>query len=932
MSKKESSVVFDNEHDVAIIIPTVGGDPLPGCLTRVAHHVGDKKVHIVVSLNPLDEEYAARVKAMCLLGIAGGGAKVTWEEAPRPLGFGGAVNAGFDALQANGGIPPMVIVLNDDTLPSPGWLDGMLGAMNATTCTALADPDQGVFPIGDYGKVGLVGPVSNNVWRDQRVDSGVQNEEQINDFAADYMESNKDYHVITEVLSGFCMGIHRDLIVEMIQGDGWVFDPIYSKNVGGFEDDDLCIRANIAGWRCLVAGDTYVHHLGSQTIGSMDVGKGLKNWPTHMKKWEAYTQRDQTLAAVFRVKLETINDLFMFKASLSGAANLCDSISVLLTGDISALYQAIDFQALSGALEPSERKLLEGSQGNDTEKNLGTFKAWVEDSVAGHWHGDDAGKVAVDRWDGFFNERDERNAALEMSHQFEPDWIISIDHDEILEQRVDRAKIESLMKVPEPGIMAFDFAWMNHWNSPNHIRIDRPWGDGGDDENPGSMRGWRMFRHNKNAPRKVLVGKPNGLHCGNIPVFSMWSTRVTNMRFHHFGYMRGVDRMRKAQNYMEIDPDGERMSMMMNQLPYQHLVDENNMVLTPTPTQTGLAFSALVYEGEKPAELARVLNTISPLCDSITLVWTDPNIEEPTQEFADVARLHKARWVRHKFELDLAACRNAGLEAIEREDDENVGWLFTLDLDEYFPNDFDNSLAIRRMADEPKATSWMFEFINSLGKMGGGEERANTSMTMRMFRIRKGVSWNGKVHEGLSASMMRMREQGIPAYFKKCSFKMLHVGLNADPESIHHKLEKYAKMLVAEIEENPDSCMPWCSLALHFLNDGQLENAMYCFNCAVHASGTDVWLPRREMGMQYLRMGKALLSEARDLCPEENEYHEVATKVVQVLENMKVEHPFIGRAVLGQFHQSEVTEVPGVLPTALKEDMQGLVKPKSEVG
>jgi hypothetical protein len=47
---------------------------------------------------------------------------------------------------------------------------------------------------------------------------------------------------------------------------------------------------------------------------------------------------------------------------------------------------------------------------------------------------------------------------------------------------------------------------------------------------------------------------------------------------------------------------------------------------------------------------------------------------------------------------------------------------------------------------------------------------------------------------------------------------------------------------------------------------------------------------------------------------------------------MNIEHPYIGRSVLGQFHQSEVTEVPNVLPSALRDDMQGLVRPKSEVG
>ena len=52
---------------------------------------------------------------------------------------------------------------------------------------------------------------------------------------------------------------------------------------------------------------------------------------TVFEGWKS-TQRDQPGAA-FRVKIETANDLFVFKEALKRAANVCDSISVLFTAN-----------------------------------------------------------------------------------------------------------------------------------------------------------------------------------------------------------------------------------------------------------------------------------------------------------------------------------------------------------------------------------------------------------------------------------------------------------------------------------------------------------------------------------------------------------------------------------------------------------------------
>lgn len=37
---------------------------------------------------------------------------------------------------------------------------------------------------------------------------------------------------------------------------------------GNFEDDDLCLRAALAGYRDLIAGDVFIHHYGSRSFNN----------------------------------------------------------------------------------------------------------------------------------------------------------------------------------------------------------------------------------------------------------------------------------------------------------------------------------------------------------------------------------------------------------------------------------------------------------------------------------------------------------------------------------------------------------------------------------------------------------------------------------------------------------------------------------------
>lgn len=58
--------------------------------------------------------------------------------------------------------------------------------------------------------------------------------------------------------------------------------------LGNFEDDDLCMRAAVAGWTARVAADAYVHHFGSRTFIAEDIDYQeslLKNWHIFVDAW-----------------------------------------------------------------------------------------------------------------------------------------------------------------------------------------------------------------------------------------------------------------------------------------------------------------------------------------------------------------------------------------------------------------------------------------------------------------------------------------------------------------------------------------------------------------------------------------------------------------------------------------------------------------------
>lgn len=173
-------------------------------------------------------------------------------------GFPAACNQGIVAARGQ-----QVVILNNDTLVTPGWLRRMLECL-------YHDP-----------KVGAVGPRSNFVSGAQRLAQHYSSMQQLDGWAWGWSERHRGEYLPTARLVGFCLLLRREMLEE-VGG----FDEQFG--LGNFEDDDLCRRAEAAGWKLLVANDSFVHHAGHATFTreGIDLGGLLQaNAQKLAEKW-----------------------------------------------------------------------------------------------------------------------------------------------------------------------------------------------------------------------------------------------------------------------------------------------------------------------------------------------------------------------------------------------------------------------------------------------------------------------------------------------------------------------------------------------------------------------------------------------------------------------------------------------------------------------
>jgi len=155
---------------------------------------------------------------------------------PSNLGFAEAVNFGSNHARGN-----YLVVLNNDTLVTPGWLDRLVAAFSHNEL------------------IGIVSPVTNYVGEGPQIDpdaAGI-NVEEIDAYAETIKD--RDYIYESNRLVFFCVAIKME-----------VWDSVGNLDIGyqkgNYEDNDYCLRTIIAGFRLAIARNVFVYHFGSMTF------------------------------------------------------------------------------------------------------------------------------------------------------------------------------------------------------------------------------------------------------------------------------------------------------------------------------------------------------------------------------------------------------------------------------------------------------------------------------------------------------------------------------------------------------------------------------------------------------------------------------------------------------------------------------------------
>lgn len=1000
----------DDRHDVVIIIPTVANPnvlvPTMARLTGVAPRE-PVRVGIVLSVNSPDNEAAERALDACRKLCAAAEIDLLVHQEAGPIGFGAANNRGTIAMFEAWGVPELTIYHNDDAHPSVGWLTKLLATLRTDTIHGYSEPWE---PTGDrqrtprprelYGKIGLVGPVSNlvagiqlcqSVW-DPACKAVGQFGGDIDAFAELVQRRYGGQHVTADFLSGFCVGIGRDALLDLLlmpNVDGelvpWAREigtdehPFVYKGtteqaarivggvvgpwdevsfpVAGYEDNDLCLRAELLGWRKLVSAGCFVGHIGHQTFDLLfpDMLRGMRNRARYYDKWRHFTRpnRELKLVAAIRQRFEVGHDFHLLRNVLKRVGDTCDGLALVLTANPLDVRDHGGWPSEQKLLAPDDWELLNACNAAGQPAEDGTppdreavakqiaaaMHAWCAKQMPGSRIGPE--QISVEVWTKGFNERDERNRTHELAEALGADWILSVDGDEVIEDRIQRWHLERYMRNPNPDVWSYDQSWINHYESGRVVWETPPWGDGG--KYTGGMHGFRLWRVPRLPdtgalvdPPRIFAGTDNGLHCGNSPDRDIMSKRVSGMRFRHFGYTRRADRERKHLRYRIQDANPDPL-LTGNSGPdaYSHILEGEGHRVSEYSPVNGIGLHVLLHRGEPAHGLASLLDTVYAVVDRIVVVWTGawsdedkrwlaPPVPEelemaaklpehlqprprcaqaiatlppedvatgPTYEQAQILEAFGCELVHQPLNDDLASARNAGLGALCMRA-HGLGWSLFMDLDEHWTEPFGAMVALRRMAECTDAHGWLFTFVNH-----HEGQKPSISESIRMARLIPGMVLSGRVHETFDAALVQFRKRAT-VKIRPAPFQVHHVGLAGSAEQLDKKLQRYQRWLLLELMDNPHNSSAWVSLALHALNDGDDDIGLECLKRAVLCPDPGYLAPR-ELAYFYLRRALPLLGEAmRQVSPGHDFYRKIKPlhdAMVQYVPDM----PKLGSAQLG---------------------------------
>ncbi len=178
-------------------------------------------------------------------------------------GFGAANNQGLAVARGE-----YLVLLNNDTVVTKGWLRTLVNHLRRDS------------------SIGIIGPVTNNIGNEARIQTAYEHLEAMPEEAFAYTRRHGGRVFDIEVLAFFCVAFPRKVYEEIGPLDE-------AFGLGFFEDDDYCRRVRATGRRVVCAEDVFIHHELSASFGRISNGERKrlfeKNRVYFESKWGAWT-------------------------------------------------------------------------------------------------------------------------------------------------------------------------------------------------------------------------------------------------------------------------------------------------------------------------------------------------------------------------------------------------------------------------------------------------------------------------------------------------------------------------------------------------------------------------------------------------------------------------------------------------------------------
>jgi GT2 family glycosyltransferase len=201
------------------------------CLESVVRNIDPSNTEIIIVDNFSQDDSDLKIESF--IGNCDNSIDIKFHKCDENYGYAKGNNLGIKLTSGD-----YIVLLNNDTIVGPGWLDEL--------CETF-----------QFNKsLGLCGPISNSVGNEQQIILPLLNDENFIEKFGQYSHALWPKYNLTTDLGFFCVMIKRDVINKI----GYLDE---NFGIGMFEDTDYCARAKNSGFNLAFTQKVFIYHYGS---------------------------------------------------------------------------------------------------------------------------------------------------------------------------------------------------------------------------------------------------------------------------------------------------------------------------------------------------------------------------------------------------------------------------------------------------------------------------------------------------------------------------------------------------------------------------------------------------------------------------------------------------------------------------------------------